>query len=584
MKFSLQKGSRSRFFAAIVAVIMLIFVARLFYLQVIKNSYYTKLSDDEQVKRLSIPAKRGLIYALDGSNPVPLAMNQTVYTVFVDPQSVGVKNRSKVVDTIKKIAGGNAKSNLDKLVADTSSRYQVVATNITKTQAQKLKSANLSGVGFQEGTKRVYPEGSLASQILGFVNSDGDGQYGVEQKLNSELKGKNGLLQSVTDVSDVPLTIGGNNIQKSAQNGKNVVLTVDRNVQSETEQALEEGVKSSGATDASVLVMNPNNGKIWAMANYPNYDVSNYQNTTDISAFSNKVISLGFEPASVLKTYVMAAGLNEGTITPNTTYNNTDSVVIDGDTIKNASLGHTGTLTMQDVLDWSLNTGSIFAAERFGNSTSTLDSKAISTMYQYFHDRFGLGQLTGIELAGESAGDVISPKEQEGNAIRYANMSFGQGLDVTMLQVASGFCSIINGGTYYKPTVVDGTVDDSGNLSENATKVLRKNVVSQSVSDQIITMLQKARASASFLTASDKKNYTIGGKTGTAQAIVDGKYVMNQTVGTYLGFGGTTTPEYVIMVRVAAPGKNLQGGPDGNPIFVKISNFMINYLKLQPKE
>ena len=200
MNLELQKGSRSKILATIILSLMAIFVVRLFYLQIIQHSYYVGLANKEQIKRLTIPAKRGIIYALDGSTPIPIVMNQTVYTVFADPQMVS--DDEKIINTIRKVAGGNVRDNLQGLLDKKDSRYQILATRITRVQADKIKSEKLKGIGFKEESQRVYPEGSLASQTLGFVDFGGVGRYGIESKLNSKLIGKDGLLQSVTDVSD----------------------------------------------------------------------------------------------------------------------------------------------------------------------------------------------------------------------------------------------------------------------------------------------------------------------------------------------------------------------------------------------
>ena len=174
MKLELQVGSRTRILAIIVVALMVIFTVRLFYLQIIKHDDYVALAMKEQVKRLTIPAKRGLIYAMDGPTPVQLVMNETVYTLFADPHVV--TNPSKVVEVARKVAGGNARPNLEKLVAMTDTRYQILATKLTRKQAEMIKSEHLTGVGLQETSQRVYPEGGLAAQTLGFVNAEGKGQ------------------------------------------------------------------------------------------------------------------------------------------------------------------------------------------------------------------------------------------------------------------------------------------------------------------------------------------------------------------------------------------------------------------------
>ncbi len=580
MKFELAYGSRSRILAGLLIAIAAIFVIRLFYLQIIQYGYYKSLADKEQIKQLDIPAQRGMIYALDGSRPVPLVMNQTVYTVFADPSVVDEPD--KVVNTIKSIAGGNAKANVADLLKIKKSRYQILAKNVSLTQTKKIKEVGLHGIGFQANSQRVYPEGGLAGQVLGFVNTDGTPNYGIESGMNDQLKGKDGLLKSVTDVANVPLTIGNANIDKPAQNGENVVLSIDRNVQSKVEQALADGVKKAGATNGSVVVLNPQNGRILAMANVPTYNPANYNQVTDASYFNNNVISRPYEPGSDIKTFTMATGVDKNVVRANDTYNNTGSINVEGITINNASGDKRfGIITFQTALAYSLNTGFVTVAERLGDG-SNITLNARKTMYNYFYDKFRLGQLTGIPLSGEAAGRIVSPNDPsgEGNAVRYSNMAFGQGMDVTMLQVASGFNAIVNGGTYYKPSIVAGSIGDDGTFSKvspnSGTRILQ-----QSTSDEVRQMVVTGRQTV--FPGIDKAGYQVGGKTGTSQVAVNGGYANNETVGTYLGFGGGNQAQYVIMVEVSAPNKIIQGAQNAMPIFTDISNWLLDYLQVQPK-
>lgn len=582
MKLELQQGSRSQLLMGTLIVIVLIFIGRLFYLQVIRHDHYLALADDEQLKSLTIPAKRGLIYAMDGDSAVPIVRNQVVYTVFADPYII--KDNQAVISAVREIAGGNTQNGFEKLLEKKKSRYQIIAKKLTRTQADKLKEKNLVGIGFQAESQRVYTEGSLASQVLGFVNAEGVGNYGVEAAMDKELQGVDGRLRTVTDVRDVPLTIGtsNQNINIPAKDGENVVLSIDRNIQSYAEEALKRGLDKINAPKGSVLVMNPKNGRILAMANYPTYNPSEFGKVTDGSVFNNAIISAPYEPASVIKTFTLATGIDKGIITPSSTYYNTDKIRVADATIENAFKGITGRITMQDVLNNSLNTGTVTVAQRLGDGAN-INRAARDTMYDYFYNRFGLGHSTGIELANESAGLVISPKEVEGNAVRYSNMTFGQGLNVTMLQVAAGFSSVINGGTYYQPSVIEGTYDsEADTMHVHESKEVRR-TISAKTSGQMRTMLAKARGSVSYMKDADKKGYTIGGKTGTAETLRNGVYVKSETVGTYLGYGGKDTPEYVIMVQVSAPNRNLEGGLHASPIFTDISNWMIDYLRIPPK-
>jgi cell division protein FtsI (penicillin-binding protein 3) len=577
MKLELQKGSRSRILAGLIFAIMGIFVIRLFYLQIIQHDYYANLADNEQIKPFVIPSKRGLIYALDGNTPTQLVMNETVYTVFADPLTT--KDDDKIIEVIRRIAGGNARSDLKALLDKKDTRYQILATKLTRTQADKIKEEGLSGVSFQAESQRVYPEGSLAAQTLGFVDFEGNGKYGIEGAFNERLKGTDGLLKTVTDVSNIPLTIGDRNVEIPAIDGEDIVLTIDRNVQSYAQQALAAGLERTGATHGSVVVIDPQSGKVMAMANLPSYDPAQFNKVEDAALFNNAVISIPYEPASVIKTLTLSAGIEKGVVTPQSTYVNTDYITVEDRVITNASKGQLGTITFQHGLDWSLNTSTVTIAQRLGDGKS-ITRQARDIMYDFFVNKFGLGKYTGIELSGEAAGTVISPEELEGNAVRYSNMSFGQGMNVTMIQVASAFSSIVNGGKYYKPTVIAGTVEPDGEFKQTATSS-PKTVISQSTSDQLKEMTRVTRSSISSFV--DKPGYKIGGKTGTSETIENGTYKNGQTIGSYVGYGGTEEARYVIMVQVSGKDKNMQGARDALPIFTDISNWMIDYLKLQPK-
>jgi cell division protein FtsI/penicillin-binding protein 2 len=575
------KTSDSRILLLRIALIgaFLIIVMRLFYLQILQHDHYVELANKEQVKKLIIPAKRGKIYALDHKQPVELVMNQEVYVVFADPTVI--EEPLKVEKTVREIAGGNlVDGNLQGMLTDKSTQYKIIARDVSLRQAEMIKSKELKGVGFQKVSKRVYPEGSLAAQTLGFVNHEGKGQYGVESALNKRLIGTDGILKSVTDVANVPLSIGNENIHKAPVNGDNIVLTIDRNIQSKTEEALATGLQQAGATHGSVMVMDPNNGHVLAMANLPTYNPAQFTKVTDPSAFVNTTVSMPYEPGSVIKTLTVATGLDRGVIEPDSTFYNTDKIQVQDRTITNALKGITGNITIQSALNNSLNTGMVTIAQRLGDGNQ-ITKGARDTIYSYFHDRFGLGEPTGIELAGEASGTVISPDDQQGNAVRYSNMVFGQGLDITMVQVCSAFSAIINGGTYHSPTVVAGTYNDGILKTEDNSKS-KPNVLSPEASRKAREMIHTARTS---YTSTDTPGYYTGGKTGTSQTIENGEYVSNQTIGTYLGFGGDdNSSKYVIMVQVSGKNMNLEGNKHAMPIFTDISNWMLTYLQIQPRK
>lgn len=579
-----QMRKRTDLIRVLLALCFILIVARMYDLQIISHQKYVDLAMSQQTMQNTIFAKRGEIYMMDGDNTTPVVMNEKVYTISVDPfllRSEGGKELKEDEAKIDQLVQGYAVNTWDKVFANEASRYAVIAKNVPYERAKQIKEAKITGVYAQGSTKRVYPEGDLAAQVLGFVNADGKGQYGIEGSLNKELTGVNGILKTVKDVNNIPLTIGKNNVRVPAQDGKNVVLSIDRNIQKKTEDAIKATIEKFHVTNASAVVMNPRNGQILAMAGTPTYNPAEYAKVTDARAFQTDVTMSAFNPASVCKTFALAAAVDSGVMTPETTYNNTDLVTIDGWPIQNAIKGHTGIISMQEVLTYSLNTGSIQALRLLGGSETEITYQGKEKLYDYYYNRFGLGKYTGIELA-ESKGTVIPPTDIDGTNARYANMTFGQSLDLTMIQVATAFSAVVNGGDYYTPTLVAGEIKN-GEFVRDVLKERDHQAIESSTSETMRKMLHTARLVFPNVKYYDEGVY-VGGKTGTAQVVKNGKYTFDETIATYIGYGArseTDYPEYVIMTKVWEDNRRLDGGMNAKPIFDEISQFMVNYLKMR---
>ena len=579
-----QMRKRTDLIRVLLALCFILIVARMYDLQIISHQKYVDLAMSQQTMQNTIFAKRGEIYMMDGDNTTPVVMNEKVYTISVDPfllRGEGGQELKEDEAKIDQLVQGYAVNTWDKVFANEVSRYAVIAKNVPYERAKQIKEAKITGVYAQGSTKRVYPEGDLAAQVLGFVNADGKGQYGIEGSLNKELTGVNGILKTVKDVNNIPLTIGKNNVRVPAQDGKNVVLSIDRNIQKKTEDAIRATIEKFHVTNASAVVMNPRNGQILAMAGTPTYNPAEYAKVTDARAFQTDVTMSAFNPASVCKTFALAAAVDSGVMTPETTYNNTDLVTIDGWPIQNAIKGHTGNISMQEVLTYSLNTGSIQALRLLGGSETEITYQGKEKLYDYYYNRFGLGKYTGIELA-ESKGTVIPPTDIDGTNARYANMTFGQSLDLTMIQVATAFSAVVNGGDYYTPTLVAGEIKN-GEFVRNVLKERDHQAIESSTSETMRKMLHTARLVFPNVKYYDEGVY-VGGKTGTAQVVKNGKYTFDETIATYIGYGArseTDYPEYVIMTKVWEDNRRLDGGMNAKPIFDEISQFMVNYLKMR---
>lgn len=562
-----------------------IILVRLFVIQVIEHGAWVERAENEHIVQNTIPATRGEIYMMDGSMPVQVVMNETVWTVIVDPMLADPEETEKVVS---EAASDKVFVDWKDVFKNRNLRYYAVARNVKREEVKKMQEAELVGVYFRKGSSRVYPEGQMAAGLLGFVNDEGEGQYGAEQGLNEDLKGKAGVLKTVTDANNVSLSIGDDNVRVPAENGKNIVLSVDRNVQRKTEQILQEQLDHTGATHAAGLVMNPQTGEILAVANLPSYDPKNYGKVENGEVFINNAMEAPYEPASMCKTFAFAAAIDQGKMTPDTTYENNGFLVVDGWEIENAYKGQLGTVTMQTALNFSLNTGSMTALKLLGGNPDEINQKGREKLYEYYHDRFGLGEYTGIELY-EAKGLIADPNTGfYGNGYGlnsiYANMTFGQNINLTMIQMAAAFSSVINGGEFYTPTIVAGEMKNGIFVERDIEEPVRQ-TVSEQTSETMRQMLYGARSSKR-LYGIDRPGYYVGGKTGTAQGIKDGEYTFDETTGSYIGFGGATgeLPEYVIMVKIWGENMKMEGEAHAMPMFDKISNYMIDYLKIKPGE
>jgi cell division protein FtsI/penicillin-binding protein 2 len=362
------------------------------------------------------------------------------------------------------------------------------------------------------------------------------------------------------------------------------VLTIDRNIQHKTEEALKNGLDHAKATKGSILVMDPNNGHILAVANAPTFNPNDFSKTTDYTVFSSRAVNDPYEPGSVIKALTMGAGLDVGVIQPHTTYNNTGSVKVEDATIRNVLTSPQGSITMTQVLQFSFNTGAVQVLKLLGGGEINQNGK--QKLYDYFTQHYLFGQPTGVTLAGEPHGEIIPPNDPQGGNVRYANMTFGQGMSATMVQVLSAFSAAINGGTYYTPQVVDGYLgDDAKTLTALPATIRKAGIVSQDTSGKLRQMLHDAREGSSAANG-EKQGYFLGGKTGTAQVYdpKTGDYSETDTIGSYLGFGGQDKPQYVIMVRVDdAHNGGYSGSAAAAPIFNELSNWMLDYLQIQPK-
>ncbi|HET9098204.1 MAG TPA: penicillin-binding protein 2 [Candidatus Saccharimonadales bacterium] len=580
--------TRVRIWYGALLLILGIFVIQLFNMQVIHYGHYKAAALSDQLEQYQIPATRGLIEAHEGGSVVPIVLNQKLYTLYVDPTLV--KDANKYAAKIAGVLNIN-QSALPAQISKKNTRYVILAKKITEDQSNKILAYRLPGVGTQGKYYRVYPDGSMASQVLGFVNSNGVGEYGMEQALNIQLAGKPGKLKAVTDANGVPLAASKGNIDVAPINGDDIISSLDVPMQSQMEQILAQEYKKTNSQGLSAIIMDPYTGKIKAMANYPTYDPSNYENVANPKLFENAAVDYPIEPGSTMKTLTTSAALDVGAITPDETFYDPAHWVINGFNITDIEQdGGAREQSIASTLALSLNTGATWMLMQMSQKGATnINQKGIDTWHNYMVNRFRLGQPTGIEQGYEASG-YVPPADMTDPSIdlTYANTAFGQGVQLTALQELAALSSVLNGGTYYQPSLVDQTVTPDGKTIVNNPKVLERNVVSPQVGQELIPLMENVVTSylhEGFGFMNFPSNYMVGGKTGTAQlAQPGGGYYANIFNGTYIGFVGGNKPKYAIVVFNIKPNvPGYAGSLGGQPVFADIAHMLINEGYVSPK-
>lgn len=555
-----------------------VFLVRLFYLQVIRHEYYQIAALNGQLKQYEIPAERGVIRARDGTNTIPIVLNEKRFNIIADPKLI--KDPAKTAEILAPVIG----KPVDEVKAQLSnnSRYEIVAKKLTKEQNEKVEQLDLIGVFETEVSARTYPQGDLASQLLGFVDDNSEGKYGIEQSLHEKLAGTPGQLKAITDRKGVPLLASGDNVLQDPVEGEDVILTIDVGMQRQLQDILKTGLDTAKSASGSALVLDVSTGAVKAMANYPTYNPAEFNKVEDPSLFTNGTVSYPLEVGSIMKPLIAAAALEKGVINKNSSYYDPSKYQIDDAVVSNIEEdGGAGTKSIQDILQLSLNTGATWLLMQLGGGD--LNEKGRVAWHDFMVNKYGFGKPTGIEQGNEDGGIVPNPTDGFGLNIRYANTAFGQGMTQTPIQIAAALASVVNGGTYYRPHLVEKTVTKDGKETLTENTVVRRNVVSESVSADMRELMQYVVNNNNRPAV--REGYVVGGKTGTAEIAKPkgGGYYDDRFNGTYMGFVGGKTPQYVIVVRVNEPKiPGYAGAQAAAPIFANLSNMLINNFNITP--
>lgn len=549
-----------------VLVLMLI-TAKVVQRQIIEYATFSSLARQQHLVNENVPAKRGeiLVYDSQLKDYYPLSTNVSLYSLNIVPSQV--RRPELVAAKLMPYLSGTGIEESDLLEMIKSNKIYIppLRRRIEETEAKEIGELNLDGVYLRTEEYRYSPEDSLASNVLGFVNRDGKGQYGVEGYFNEELSGLQGLALVEKSPSGSQITIGNRKVI-NPENGVSVVLSIDRAIQYYVEKKLEEAVNRYGATAGNVIIMEPATGRIVAMANYPDFN-PNFYNTSLLENFTNTNISGVYEPGSVFKVITMAAGIDAGLVSPNTTYTDIGEVQVDDRTIRNADLKAYGTQTMAQVLEKSLNTGAVFVVQKIGRSL----------FYKYLKD-FGFDSSTGVELDGEVPAHIRPFRSWA--EIDLATMSFGQGIAITPMQLVTAVSVIANQGKLMQPHIVDKILYPSGAVSVDPqiVRVILKPQTAQLVSAMMVNVVDKGHGQLAGVSG-----YRIAGKTGTAQIPKGGGYEQDATIGTFIGFGPVDNPRFVMLTRIDRPEGMRFAESSAAPLFGDIAKFLLDYWQVPPE-
>ncbi len=480
---------------------------------------------------------------------------------------------------------------LDDALADKKNQYAQIVTKLTDAQKKDFESLHLPGIHFEMRQDRIYPEGSLAAHVLGIVGKDSAGNdigyFGLEGFYDGYLAGKSGYEFSERDIDGRPIP-NGRVTESKPIDGRDLVLTLKRGVQYIVEKKLKEGVEKYGAQNGTVIVMDPNSGEVLAMASFPTFSpaywVDELTGETDISkvdVFRNTAISSNYEPGSVMKPMTMSMAINEGLVTPNTIYHDTGPVKYSGYLVRTWNNKYSGDITMTQILELSNNTGAAWVGHQVGFSR-----------FADYVDKFGLGQKTGIDLQGEEQGIVRDPNSWRD--IDLANMSFGQGISLTPIQLITAFSSLVNGGKLYKPFVVKEMISkkpsEGGKIIRNqidTNPIVVTSTIKPFTSEQIRYMLKSVVENGEFkwfVKQAGMDRYEVGGKTGTAQIPVNGRYDPNQTNVTFIGFAPVDEPKFVMVMKLSKPSTSTYSATTVVPLWMATARELMDTFSIPPSD
>jgi cell division protein FtsI (penicillin-binding protein 3) len=531
----------------------LVILGRAFWLQGVQGSALSSQAVSQQTETVTVPSLRGRVLDRHGRD---LAVSEEGASIYATPYQVKDPQR-----TAAKLAPVLDMSEGDVLKALTeNSGFSYVARKVDLQAAARVSSMKLAGIGQLPDSRRTYPQGELASQVIGAVGIDNQGLTGLEAGEDPTLHGTDGERMVVSDALGEPIRL---ETVRQVSNGHDIQLTLDSALQAQTERVLAGVGAMYQPKGATAIVMNPRNSQILAMANWPPVDPTDLADSSNEDLL-NRATGFTYEPGSTFKAFTVSAALEDKVVAPDTAFYLEPTIKVADRTIEEAEARGPTTLTVAQILAQSSNVGAVTIGLQLG-----------SERFSRWVSRFGFGHKTGVQFPAEELGIVPHLEDYSGSSM--GNLPIGQGLSVTPIQMAAGYAAIANGGILRQPQLVE-RVD-----GEPVEEPPGKRVIDPHVSAEVRQMLEGVLAPGGTASEVSVPGYQLAGKTGTAQVAEDGGYSKTKYVASFIGFAPAQHPRLLVAVIVDQPQGDIYGGSVAAPAFGKIAAFALPYLGVPPE-
>lgn len=543
-------------------------IARLFFVQVVNHKFYQSQALGQQAGFKEATGSRGEIFFQNSKDArgragrqgaeqsTSIAINRTTWNIIAVPKEI--EDKQAFAKALEPVLGMPLSQIIEKL--EKSDAYVPLKKEVDDKGLAAIKELNLKGMRWEKIVTHYYPQKSFAAHVVGFVGGGGEGQYGIEGYYEDILKGKRGVIEERAGLGIIGADEGN-------LDGSDLYATIDYNIQFQAEALLAQAHKDFSIDSGQIIVIKPDSGRMVALANFPSFDINAYYLQKDLDIFQNSAVQKLFEPGSVFKPFTMAMALEDGKVSANATFTDTGSVTIGPDTIYNFNREKYGPRDMSGILEKSINTGAVFLQQLVGREK-----------FSRHIDAFGFSQKTGIDVQGE----VFSRNEglKKGSDFGFATASFGQGIQMTPIQLARSFSIFANGGRLPKPFIVDTIVH--GVEKQKMQIKMSGQVISEKTAQEVTKMLVNV-IERGFGSGARVPGYWLAGKTGTAEVPIPGKkgYYADRTIQSFVGFGPAFKPEFLILVKLDNP-KIPKSSLSAAPIFKKLAQYIINYWNIPP--